>query len=104
MEKFTIKQIAKAKVNPVFKGLSDELKDPKNYKRIEKKLFNVMVSDHKHKAIAAFMKCSRCQEKFANKRALIKELGFESTNQYQNWKKIMGIIISKRDLVLYEKG
>ena len=104
MNKFTQEQIGKAKVNPIFKGLSDELKDPKNFKKVEKKIANVMVSDHKHSTIKAFTNCIRCQNKLTKKRETIYKLGFKDINQYQNWKKIMGYIINKKELVLYEKN
>lgn len=103
MDKFTLKQIGKAKVNPIFKGLQDNLKDPKNFKKIEKKLANVMMSDHKHKQISTFIKCKRCQAKLEKKRRAIRELGFKDFEQYQNWKRVMLHIINKRELVLYEK-
>ena len=104
MDKLLEETIGKAKVNPVFKGLPDELKDPKNFKGIESKLAKVMVSDHKHKQINAFNECKRCQEKFLKKRELIKSLGFNSIYQYQSWKKVMGYIINKKNLMLYERG
>jgi len=98
------KQIAKAKENPVFEGLPDEVKDPKNFKEIEKKLANTMVSDHKHATIKAFIKCKRCQIKVKKKADMIKELGFKDFAQYQDWKKIISIIINKQNLILYDKG
>ncbi len=102
MDKFTQKQIGSAKVNPIFKGLSDDLKDPKKFKSIEKKIANVMVADHKHRTIKAFMKCKRCQVRLKKKQELLKELGFKDPQQYQMWKKVMSIISNKEDLVLYE--
>ena len=104
MNSFTQEQIGKAKVNPVFKGLPDNLKDPKNFKGIENKLSNVMLSDHKHSNIKSFVHCIRCQNKLTKKRELIHKLGFKDINQYQNWKKIMGFIINKGELILYEKN
>lgn len=103
MDKLTNKQIGNAKVNPVFKGLSDDLKDPKNFKKIENKLARVMLSDHKHRTIGGFHLCKRCQKRFEKKREMLKELGFESINQYQNWKKIMMILLKKERLVLYPR-
>lgn len=99
----TQKIISKAKVNPVFKGLSDDLKDPKHFKEIEKKLFLIMVSDHKHRDIKSFVKCKRCAIKIGRKSRMIKELGFNSFKQYQNYKKVMQIILNKRSLDLYAK-
>ncbi len=103
MDKFTQKQIGKAKVNPIFEGLSNDLKDPKNFKKTEKKLADVMLSDHKHKTIKAFVKCKRCQVKVAQKSEMLRKLGFKDNLQYQSWKKVMQIIINKGELVLYEK-
>jgi len=103
MDKFTIEQIGKAKENHVFDGLSDDLKDPKNFEGIEKKIANTMVSDHKHKVVSTFIKCKRCQTKVAKKSEMIRELGFKDMNQYQNWRKVMNIVINKGELILYEK-
>jgi len=83
--------------------LPDELKDPKNFSKIEKKLANIMVSDHKHATIKQFMKCKRCQVKMRKKQETMKELGFKDFEQYQNWRKIMAIISNKQNLALYEK-
>lgn len=102
MDKFTQKQIAGAKVNPIFKGLSDDLKDPKKFKSIEKKIADVMVSDHKHRTIKAFINCKRCQDKLKKKRELLDKLGFKNQEQYQMWRKVMGIISNKEELVLYD--
>ena len=103
MNKFTQKQIKDAQSHPIFKGLSDDLKDPKKFKSIEKKISNVMVSDHKHRTIKAFIKCKRCQTKLKKKRELLDKLGFKNQEQYQMWRKVMGIISNKEELVLYEK-
>jgi hypothetical protein len=100
----TQQKIAKAKVNPIFEGLSDDLKDPKQFKSIEKKIANIMLSDHKHRKVAVFMNCKRCQVKLEKKRALIRDLGFRDVQQYQGWKKIMGIITNKESLQLYAKN
>jgi len=103
MKKITIKQIGKAKVNPIFDGLPDSLKDIKNFEKADKAISSIMVSDHKHANIQMFMKCKRCQAKKARKDAMIKELGFKDYNQYQNWKRVMGVIRDKQDLKFYGK-
>ena len=101
MDKITKEQIDNAKVNPIFDGLSDEIKDPKGFKKIEKKLESIMRSDHKHTNIKQFIKCKRCEVKRNKKNEAIKELGFKDINQYQNWKKVMQIIVNKTNLELY---
>lgn len=103
MNKFTLKQIGDAKINPILASLPDELKDAKKFATIEKKIANIMVSDHKHRKVASFVKCKRCQAKFEKKREYIKSLGFNDIQQYQLWKKVMFLIINKGELVLYEK-
>ena len=62
-----------------------------------------MISDHKHATIKQFIKCKRCQAKVQKKTEMIKELGFKDFVQYQNWKKIMQIMINKKNLTLYER-
>ena len=103
MDKFTQKQIEDAPANPIFEGLSDELKDPKKFKSIEKKIANTMVADHKHRTVKAFVNCKRCQARLKKKQELLKGLGFKDTQQYQMWKKVMSIISNKEEIVLYEK-
>lgn len=101
MNKLTLKEInKKGKPDPIFDGLSDDLKDPKTFKRIEKKLADVIVSDHKHATIKAYMGCKRCQEKFQKRHKMIRDFGFTGTEQYQKWKKIMLIISQKQDIKL----
>jgi hypothetical protein len=103
MDKKTLKIIKEAKENPIFEGLPDKLKDPKNFIETEQKIVNTMVSDHRHKTIKQFIKCKRCQAKVKKKAEMIRDLGFKSFEQYQNWKRIMGIMINKQNLKLYEK-
>jgi hypothetical protein len=103
MKKLTLKQIGKAKPNPVFEGLDDSLKKPKMYIKVQKTLEKIMHSDHKHRNIQYFMKCKRCQAKVKRRDAMIKELGFKDGIQYQEWKKVMQYIINKKPIYLDEK-
>ena len=89
---------------PLLEGIPEEFKDPKKYKEIEKKLAKLMISDHEHKTMKAFNKCKRCQAKFHKKRQAILDLGFKSIQQYQQYKKIMLIIINKKPLFLHERN
>ena len=65
------KKLPKFTPSPIFKGLPANLKDFKNYKDIEQRLRFAMVSDHKHKLVQDFMKCSRCQKKLQRKREIM---------------------------------
>ena len=95
--KLNLSDVPKLKPNPIFKGLSKELKDPKNFAKIEKKLQDALYSDHKHKAISSYAKCERCQVKRMKRQKLMTEMGFKGINQYLEWKKIMSIIINKQN-------
>ncbi len=88
------------KLHPLVADLPDELKDPKCFKKIEKKLHKIMESDHNHKAMITFQKCKECQARFNEKRHQIKKYGFKSYEQYLFWKRIMDIIVFEREFYL----
>ncbi len=101
MEKLNLKSVPKTlKPDPIFAGLSDSLKDPKSYKRIEKKLFKMIQTTHKHKTATSYVKCEACQIKRMNRQKMIKDLGFQSIQQYMAYKKIMDIITNKKSFQL----
>ena len=98
MNKLDLSSVPKnIKPSPVLVGLSDELKDPKCFKKIEKKLFDLVKSDHKHKTASAYVKCEECQTKYKKRKRAIRDLGFRDTQQYMEWKKIMTIITNKKN-------
>lgn len=88
------------KLHPVVANLPEELKDPKCFKRIEKKIFEASKTGHDHKSLITWNKCKHCQQKFLERRALVKKLGFATYEQYLTWKKIMDIIVNKREIYL----
>lgn len=97
--KLNLKEVPELKPNPIFKGLSDDLKDPKNFKKVEKKL-DVLKSNHKHKTIKSYAGCIECKNKFEERKRIMQEIGFNSIGQYVEWKKIMRIIIKEKDFQL----
>jgi hypothetical protein len=98
--KLSQEDIGKAKLDPIFDGLDDKLKDPKEFKKIERKLFSVVQTDHEHKYIVTYMKCKSCQEKLNKKRKLLKLYGFASYEQYLSYKRVMDIIVNQKDIKL----
>lgn len=98
--KLSLKKTPKLPKNPVFKGMPEHLKNPDCYKEIESAFRMAMFSDHSHKTMKQFMGCKRCQAKVQKKRALIKEYGFVSFEQYLEWRKIMDIIVNQRPIQL----
>ena len=95
--KLDLKTVPDLKPHPVFKDLPEDLKDPKNFKGIEKKLSDVLISDHKHATIKSYLKCKRCQDKFQKRHQMIRDLGFKDYEQYTMWRKVMTIISNKQD-------
>lgn len=100
MDKIKSSELGKLKEHPVFKDFPDELKDPKQYKAIEKKLASIMVSDHKHTSPKTFMACKRCKAKYDTRHKALLEYGFKDYHQYLLWRKIMIIINDKQDFQL----
>lgn len=102
MKKLNIKtkKVAKLKPAPIFDGLPDRLKTVEAYHRIEKKLFEIVQTDHKHTSVKEYVTCAWCNEKRQMRTNAIKSEGFLSLEQYLEWKKIMDIISNKRNIQL----
>lgn len=98
MSKLNLKAVPNLKPNPLFVGLKESLKDPKCFKKIEEKL--VIKSDHTHKSVKDFVACESCNGQRLARQKNLKKLGFTSFNQYLTWKKIMQILINKKDFQL----
>lgn len=95
--KLTNEEIGKLKPNPIFEGLSDELKDVKIVPKIEKALS--FPSDHKHRKVSAWQKCVRCQELDKRRKEKMLELGFKDSKQYYAWKQVMATLINKPERI-----
>lgn len=100
MQKLDLKTVGKLKPHPLFKGLPEELKDPKCFNKIEKKLSGFLKADHVHKNVKEFVTCAWCQEGMKKRQQAMKDYGFKNIQQYFEWKKIMSIIKSKKDFKL----
>lgn len=97
MKKLDLKQVPKKlKPDPLFKDLPKELKDPKNFEVIEKRLIKILKTPHKHKTAKEYVACPLCNAKRLERQAKMREEGFSSIIQYMQWKKIMTIINNKK--------
>lgn len=83
---------------PLTLSLPETLKDPRHYKTIELRLASTLISDHKHTTVKQYTKCARCTKKRAKRKEIMKGYGFESTEQYMEWRRIMDIITNRKDL------
>lgn len=100
MKKLDLKEVPKLKPNPIFDGLDESLKDPKNFKKIDNDLNKILKVKHKHKTASSYAKCAMCQAKRLERQNRMKELGFKSIQQYLEWKRIMFIIKNKKSFQL----
>lgn len=78
----------KPKLNPLIASLPDYLKDPKNYLKIQKLIISSLRGKCNHNEVVEWAECAKCQERFLNKRNLLKKLGFKNPAQYLAWQKI----------------
>lgn len=89
---------SKHKNNPIFKGLPERLKDIKTYYKIEKKLFLIVQTDHKHKTVKDYVSCAWCNQKREMRSNIIKSEGFKNIEQYMAWKKVMETMVNVDNL------
>ncbi len=78
--------------NKTFKSLKklpERLKDLKTYHKIERKLFDIVQTDHKHKTVKSYVTCAWCNKKRELRGNILKLEGFKSIEQYMAWKQIM---------------
>lgn len=101
MKKLDLKDVPDdLKPNPVFDGMDESLKNPERYKEIEDSLNAILKIDHVHKTAKSYSKCKECTDKRHKRREEMFKFGFKSLIQYLEWKKIMDIIINKKDIKL----
>lgn len=95
-EKITPKTFPKFTPNPLSVGMPAYLKDPKNYKKIQKALLETLSGKHTHSEMQSWASCVTCQKKARDLKEMMKGIGFRNFNQYLYWKKTMDIIINKK--------
>ena len=81
--------------NPKLAGLSDYVKNPANFDKIQRILLDTLAGQHTHSEMVTWATCKTCQEKVAIHGALMRKLGFKSPAIYYSWKKIMEMILDK---------
>ena len=101
MKKLDLSTVPKnLKPNPLFKGMSSYLKDPKNFDKVELELIKILRSNHNHKTASSYVKCAECQSKREERKQKMKSIGFKSIQQYMTWKQIHTIIKEKKSFQL----
>ena len=85
----------KSKLHPLLDMLPLHLKEPKNYLRIKKEIYNTIATNCGHDSIAKMAECEKCSKNMMKRRMLLKKLGFKNPQQYQAWQKIMNFILEQ---------
>jgi len=81
-------KLPKALQPSILAGLPEYLKDPNVYDKVQKAIVSSIQSSCTHSDPSEWMSCRKCGEKMAERRALLKRLGFKSPAQYMQWKKV----------------
>src|SRR3990167_1060975 len=95
-DKPDISKFPKYTPNPIFRGLPQHLKEPKNYEKIQRVLLETLAGRHSHGEMETWAKCLRCQNKLREHGDMMRKLGFKSGKQYMAWKKVMHAITNPR--------
>lgn len=81
----------------ILDGLPQKLKSLKVYESVEKRIGEIMRSDHKHTKVGAFIKCKQCAPKMNERQEYLKSIGFASYHQYLKWRQVMDIMKQLKD-------
>ena len=71
----------------ILKSLPAYLKEPANYEKIQRAIYEAGASTCNHAEIAEWGKCKKCQLKAWNRKEMLYRLGFRSGTQYLMWKR-----------------
>lgn len=92
--------------NPIFNGLPEYLKDPQYYEKIEMAMIETLSSKKTYSDLMKYIESPEGKKGLLERRALIKRLGFKSTEQYMSWRKVMRSMLNlseKKPLAKYNK-
>ena len=81
------KKLPKYIGNPLLKDMPQYLKDPKNFKKIQRELLETLSTRHSHSEIIDFAECFDCQQKVKDHAKLMRK-HFTSPQQYMEWQKV----------------
>lgn len=76
----------------VFAGMPEYLKDPANFERIQRAIFEAGASTCGHSELIEWSGCWKCQMKQKDRSEMIQRLGFRSPAQYLAWVKVHTVI------------
>ena len=93
--KITKDTFPKYKPHSLIASLPPHLKDPANYKKIQRALLETLSTGHSHSEMEGWAKCLTCMNAVLAQKELMKRLGFKSPAQYMAWQKIHEVITTR---------
>ena len=78
----------RSRLNPLIADLTDYLKDPANFDKIQKTIIETLAGNCSHSDMAEWAGCAKCQKRFTERRYMLKKLGFKNPTQYREWVKV----------------
>lgn len=72
----------------VFEGMPLSLKDPKNYEKVMKAIYEAGNSKCNHSDILEYSVCPKCEQARFNRVKMMKRLGFKDGQQYLAWRRV----------------
>lgn len=73
----------------VFLGMPNYLKEPKNYAKIMKAIYEAGNSKCSHSEIFEYSICKKCEQSRRNRVTMMRKLGFRDGQQYLSWRRVM---------------
>lgn len=71
-----------------FKGMPAYLKEPKNYEKVYKAIYEAGNSKCSHSDIYEYSSCKKCEQSRINRVKTMKGLGFKDGQQYLAWLRV----------------
>ena len=71
-----------------FKGMPPYLKEPSNYEKVMKAIYEAGNSRCSHSEIFEYAFCKKCEESRQNRVIMMKRLGFRDGQQYLAWRRV----------------
>lgn len=81
--------------HPLVQAMPAHLKDPANYKKIQKALLEAGSTPHSHGEVLEWASCIKCQKAQNNRLLMMKAMGFTSKAMYMTFRKIHEEILRK---------
>lgn len=91
------------KIHPLLASLPEHLKDPANYKKIKALVVKSLQGKCSHGEVVEWAACDKCQQRFHNRRDVLKKLGFRYPAQYMLWQQVHEQIRARMPLIDWDK-